>query len=189
MLLELLQSDAGLLVVLINTENLDAVAATRDVQSPIPRTPYERRLRVERVVPTTNHQLRPALGIKRKVDMPSPPGEFVLFGEIVWRNLVPEEAPIRTHFDAFRPPTPSAICPAFDFDQPVVNDHLFGPWFHDRTAHWHLLDLYAAGGELIVLPDLTVKIEILSRLDWRGGGMSQGLYTVQPLDGTSTDVA
>ena len=160
--LELQQPGAGLLVVLVDTEHLDPVAAARDVESPIPCAPHERRLRVERVVPAPDDQLRPALGVKGEVHVPSPPGELVLPRKVFGGNLVPQEAPIRTDLDPFGPPTTTAVGPAFDLDQPLVDDHLFRPRFHDRAADRHLLDLDAAGVELVVLPDLAVEIQILS---------------------------
>lgn len=186
--LELLQPGAGPLVVLVDAEDLDAVAAARHVQSPVPRAPHERRLRVERVVPTPDDQLGPTLGVEGEVHVPCPPGELVLPGKVLRGNLVPQEAPVGTDLDAFGPPAAAAVGPSFDCDQPVVHDHLFRPGLHDRAADRHLLDLYAARVELVVLPDLAVEVQILPRLDRRGGGVPQRLDAVQPLHGAGADV-
>ena len=86
--------------------------------------------------------------------MPGPPGEIVLLGKALRGNLVPKEAPVRNDLDTFGLPAATAVGPAFDFEQPAVDDRLFRPRFHDGAAHGHFLDLYAAGVELVVLADL-----------------------------------
>ena len=121
--------------------------------------------------------------------MPSAPGELVLLGQVLRRDFVPEEAAVGADLDAFGPPAAAAVGPAFDTKRPVVNDDLLRPGLHDGAADWHLLDLYAAGVELVVLADLAVEVEVLSRLDRRRGGMLQGLDAVEPLDRTGANVA
>ena len=106
--LELLQPGAGPLVGFVDAENLDAVAAARDVQAPIPRTPHKCRLRVERVVPAPDDEFRPALGVEGEVDVPGPPGEFVLFGKMLGGYFVPKEAPVWTDLDPFGPAATAA---------------------------------------------------------------------------------
>ena len=78
--LKFLQPGARSLMALIDAENFDFVATARDMESPIPRAPHKGGLRVERIVPTSDDELGPAFGIKREVNVPSPPGEFVLLG-------------------------------------------------------------------------------------------------------------
>lgn len=107
-LLEFLQSGAGPLMGFVDAEHLDAVATAGDVETPIPRTAHKRRLRVERVVPAPDDEFRPALGVEGEVDVPGPPGEFVLFGQVLGGNLVPEEAPVGTDLDPFGPAATAA---------------------------------------------------------------------------------
>lgn len=106
--LEFLQPGASPLVGFVDAEHLDAVAAARNVEAPIPRTAHKRRLRVERVVPAPDDEFRPALGVKGEVDVPGPPGEFVLFGKMLGGNFVPKEAPVRTDLDPFGPAAAAA---------------------------------------------------------------------------------
>lgn len=102
--------------------------------------------------------------------MPGPPGEIVLLGKALRGNLVPKEAPVRTDLDTFGPPAATAVGPAFDCDQPAVDDRLFRPRFHDGAAHGHFLDLYAAGVELVVLADLACWNTDTLVTDWTGAG-------------------
>lgn len=118
---------------LIDTEDLDTMATTRDMEIPIPRASHERRLRVERVIPASHHKLEPAFGVDGDVYTPCTPGvEVLLRKQLVWR-FVPDATAIGTHLDALGPvpARSSGESPALHVDGAVMDDHAFIEGMHD----------------------------------------------------------
>lgn len=86
---------------LVDAVHLDAVAAVRDMQAPVPRVPHLDRLRVQTVVPAAREDFDPAFGDNGELHVPGAPGVFVLFGHVLHGDGVPGEPAVGRAFDAF----------------------------------------------------------------------------------------
>ena len=94
MLLKLLQPRRRQWLRLVNAVNLDAMTTLRNMQTPIPSTPYFQRLGIERIVPATRQHLDPALSGHGQLHVPGAPGEFVLLGHVFNGDGIPREAAV-----------------------------------------------------------------------------------------------
>ena len=70
-----------------------------------------------------------------------------------------------------------------------MDDDLLGPGGHDGGGDGHFLDVDAVDGELVVLADLLVIVEVLLGLDWSTRGCVEDADAVEPFDTTGTNVA
>ncbi len=162
---------------------------TRNMQSPIPRTPHLQRLRIQRIIPRAAHNLNPPLDITRKIDFPNPPRVFVLRAHAFGRDGIPGEAAVGGDFDAFGPAPAARVGPAFDADVAAVDDDLFRPGGHDGAADGHFLDLDPEDGKLVVFADLLIEVEVFFALHGRSSRSCQGFDIIQPFDAARADVA
>lgn len=160
LLLKQFQPLPRILLTLIHTIDLHPMTTTCHMQTPIPCTPYIRRLGIERVVPAADGEFEPAFGVDGEIHVPCSPGEFALGGEVGDGDFVPDETAVGTHFYALGPATAAGVGPAGDSDGAVVDDDLFGKRLHDCGTDGHFLDLDSFGVELVVFPDLAVEVEV-----------------------------
>lgn len=79
-LVHLVHSRLGVLMLLINTEDVDSVARTGDMKTPVPCSSHIRGLCVEGVIPAANDNLNPPLNITREIERPSPPRPAAFLG-------------------------------------------------------------------------------------------------------------
>ena len=126
-LLKLLQPGPRVGLTLVHAVDLDPMTRTRHMQSPIPRTPHIRRLRIETVVPASNTQLQPPLRIDWQVNSPGAPRIFVLLEEVLRVDVVRDVAAVGRDLNTFRPMPATTVGPFFDADVAVVNDDFFSP--------------------------------------------------------------
>lgn len=146
MLLKLAQSFSRQGIRLVNTVNLDTMAAVSNVETPVPGVADLNRLCIQTVIPAAGEDFDPAFGNDRELHMPCAPGVLVFLGHVLHRYRIPGMAAIGGTFDSFYgekvskllllvgmrllawPSSTATVCPAFDFDGAVVDDDLFRPW-------------------------------------------------------------
>ena len=106
-------------------------------------------------------KLQPALGIRRQVDFPNPPGVKVLFAQLLIRHLVPHATAVAADLDALGPVAAAGISPAAHVDGTVVNDDGLVDGRHDGARDGHLADTKASAISAVMLADLRREIEVL----------------------------
>src|SRR5271163_3954174 len=93
------------------------------------------------VVPAPDTQLQPPLRIDWQVNSPGAPRIFVLLGEVLRVDVIPDVAAVARDLNTFRPVPATTVSPSFDADVAVVNGDFFSPGLHNRGGDGHFLNL------------------------------------------------